>query len=89
MLPQKRFIKRTLKCPYTGCEKLVVNSGGLTQHIQASHAAAERHPVQLPAPRLVDREEAPFNDDAGGPGDDERIGQQHGPFTVFHPLIDG
>ena len=74
-----------MKCPYPGCDKLLVNSGGLTQHIQASHAAAERHPAQPPT---ADREETPVDDDMGGPAG-ERIRQQRGSFTKIHPLIDG
>ena len=87
MLSRKRFKKRTVKCPYPRCNKLVVNGGGLTQHIQASHVAAERHPAEPPPP-IQDHEEAPFDDEMGGP-QDECVGQQPGPFTNFHPIIDG
>ena len=89
MVPRKKFKRRTVKCPYPGCDKLVVNGGGLTQHIQASHAAAERHPAQPLMPRPADHEENVLDDNMGGLGADEHVWQQHEPFTIFHPLIDG
>jgi len=87
MLPTKRrFIKRTIKCPHPGCDKLVVNAGGLTQHMQASHSAAKRHAQQLPSPGPMDHEQTSFGDDME---EVEGARQQRGAFTIFHPLIDG
>jgi hypothetical protein len=88
---RKKFKRQTVKCPYPGCDKLVVNGGGLTQHIQASHAAAQRHPLQSPMPGPADHEvtPGPFNDDMGGPGHEGVGPQRRGASTIIHPIIDG
>jgi hypothetical protein len=85
---RKRFKKRTIKCPYPDCDKLVANKSGLTQHIQASHAAIKRHPQRSPTPGATDHEQPPFDDDMQGPGDGGDR-QRNGAFTFSHPLIDG
>jgi len=62
---------------------MVVNAGGLTQHMQASHSAAKRHAQQSPSPGPMDYEQTPFGEEI------ECARQQRGAFTIFHPLIDG
>ena len=84
MLPTKqRFKKQAIKCPHPGCNKLVVNAGGLTQHIQASHCAPERHAQPPPLHEPMDYEETIFGDEIEG------VRRQRGAYTIFHPLIDG
>jgi hypothetical protein len=65
---------------------LVVNAGGLTQHMQASHSAAKRHAQKSPSPGPMDHEQMLFGEDMEGI---EGARQQRGAFTIFHPLIDG
>ena len=91
MLPKKRkFTKWTIKYLHPGCDKLVVNTGGLTQHMQAAHSDARRHPQQSPEPGPADHEQTPCDDNMQG--DDGHEGcNSAGPhaYTTFHPLIDG
>lgn len=75
--------------------------GGLTQHTQASHSAARRHPPRPPSPPPLDPEPGPFDrylqDDAAREEDlnyedfwqQPEQGCRRGSFTIFHPLLDG
>jgi hypothetical protein len=57
--------------------------------MQASHSAAKRHAQQLPSPGPVDHKRTPFSDNMEGDEDAWQLRQQHGAFTVFHPVING
>lgn len=76
--------------------------GGLTQHTQASHSAARRHPPRPPSPQPLDPEPGPYDrylqDDAAAreedlnyedPRQQPEQGCRRGAFTNFHPLLDG
>jgi hypothetical protein len=65
---------------------LVVNAGGLTQHMQAAHSAAKRHAQKSSSPGPMDHEQTLFGEDME---EIEGARQQRGAFTIFHPLIDG
>jgi hypothetical protein len=72
---------------------LLVSIGGLTQHMQASHFAVERHAQRSPTPEAVDHEQLLLGDDMRG-GDNHECGgegarQPQAASTNFHPLIDG
>ena len=92
-----KFKKRSIKCPHPGCGKRVVNAGELTQHMQASHCAATRHPRRSPRPEPADHERGAFDEHLQGVDDYEDPGQfeQRGNnlknlgFTIYHPLLDG
>jgi hypothetical protein len=58
---RRQFKKRTIKCPFPGCRRLVVSIGGLTQHTQASHSAARQHPPRPPSPQPLDPKPGPFD----------------------------